>query len=156
MYINFNYRRRGCYGLYKDLQKTYCNEFFMLHTFPLMLVSLGVTYVILEWNLFRMHVHTQNACLWSAVRLCHSFKTCFSLAPNTPSVKTHSLFLRNKIKYQRFDTLSALGAFMLCRQCVMNVVLLNAFGSERRLRTLNWLELILLFMIPEQIGRVSR
>jgi len=38
----------------------------------------------------------------------------------------------------------------------MNVVLLNAFGSERMLRTLNWLGFTLLFMIPEQIGRESR
>jgi len=38
----------------------------------------------------------------------------------------------------------------------MSVVLLNAFGSERMLRTLNWLGLTLLFMIPEQIGRESR
>jgi len=52
--------------------------------------------------------------------------------------------------------LSALGAYILCRQCTTNVVLLNAFGSERMLRTLNWLGLRLLFMIPEQIGRESR
>ena len=38
----------------------------------------------------------------------------------------------------------------------MIVVLLNAFGSERTLRTLNWLGLMLLFMISEQMGRESR
>jgi hypothetical protein len=38
----------------------------------------------------------------------------------------------------------------------MNVVLLNAFGSERTLRTVNWLGMTLLFLIPEQIRRESR
>ena len=86
------------------IKKLYCNEFFRLHTFLHMFSFLGVWPTwCLSGIYLRMHVHKQNAYLWSVVRLFQSFKKLFLLVLNTLSVKTDLLSSRNKIKKQRSD-----------------------------------------------------